>query len=126
MKKKIERIVVLSTEEKNGKVTQIHALEIINKKMTGLYYHAYLSKPKNDYMYYLSNAEYCDDAVQGFINFVGKSRVVTTDKKNNIFENLYVERFDLHENDLKKYNININNCPGIIKCTIIGRYLCDN
>ena len=97
----------------------IHALEIINNFITGIYFHAYLKKDVRKYhdMYYLAEYQFFgDNYLQNFINFFSDSKLITY---NEEFEKIkmYFPNNINHENvkiykDLfkkaRKNKININ------------------
>ena len=61
--KSINRAVVTKLEIFENELVAIHALEIINNIITGVYFHAYLKKDIRKYndMYYLSQYQYYGD-----------------------------------------------------------------
>lgn len=124
----MRRFVILSIETENEKLTQIHALEMINNEMTGIYFHAYFKKVC-DYMYYLSDCETTkDDYIENFKKFVGDSTIITADELNNIFDDIFKNKKVIYikknYQELMNY-YKINNNHGIVKCTLLGRYIID-
>ena len=78
--KNIDRVVVTKLEIFENELVAIHALEIINNIITGIYFHAYLKKDIRKYndMYYLSEYQYYgDNYLQNFIDFIDDSKIVT-------------------------------------------------
>jgi len=133
------RCVVTKLEILDNELVAIHALEIINNFITGIYFHAYLKKDVRKYhdMYYLAEYQFFgDNYLQNFINFVGDSKLITY---NEEFEKIkmYFPNNINHENvkiykDLfsqaRKNKININKKSkrgGLIDCTIFARLLFD-
>lgn len=69
-----ERFIIIKLEISKNKLLEIHALEIINNELTGLYFHAYPEKNLCKYndMYYLArNQNYCENYLENFKKFVG-------------------------------------------------------
>ena len=100
------RVIVLKLETIERELVTIHALEIINDIIAGVYFHAYLNKDIKKYndMYYLAKYEYFgENYMQNFIDFVGNSKLITY---NDEFE-LIAECFknNLHENIKLKNNL---------------------
>ena len=137
------RIIALTTKFYENKLIAIHALEIINYEMTGIYFHAYFNKDiklAQDDMYYYSEYEYSDDKyyLENFKRFVDDSQVITyKDKKINELTEIKIN--DLTEitttkkNDKDKnlielaedYNILVQkNSGGLVYCTVLGRIIC--
>jgi hypothetical protein len=134
-----ERNVVVTVQCKNDEIISIHALEIIDDIMTGIYFHACFGKDYDftDNMYYLFDYEENDKtrSLKEFKNFIGNSNILTlsdykkyiceiVEKGTNIkcdykYKNLseYTEKYKIDENDLDK--------GGIISCTILGRIICE-
>ena len=81
--KNIDRVVVTKLEIFENELVALHALEIINNIITGIYFQAYLKKDirkNNDryYLYYLSEYQYYgDNYLQNFIDFIDDSKIVT-------------------------------------------------
>ena len=63
------RIIVLKLEAIERELVAIHALEIINDIITGVYFHAYLNKDVKKY-----NGCFGENYMQNFIDFVGNSK----------------------------------------------------
>ena len=70
------RFVVTKLEIIDNELVAIHALEIINNIITGVYFHGYLKQDVYQYndMYYLSKYQFGENYIQNFINFVGDSK----------------------------------------------------
>ena len=134
------RCVVTKLEILDNELVAIHALEIINNIITGIYFHAYLKKDLRKYndMYYLSQYQYfADNYLQNFINFVGDSKLITY---NEEFETIKIHfPNDINHESIKIYKdlfrharknkININKKSrhgGLIDCTIFARLLFDS
>lgn len=117
----MSRIIALSIENNNNKLSQIHAVEIIDYIITGKYFHCYLISEK-DYMYYLSDYGCKINYIDNFTKFVGNSKIITMDDTNDqIFKNFNIKKIDVDlKNEINKYG-----CHGIVKCTILGRYICE-
>ena len=134
------RCVVTKLEILDNELVAIHALEIINNFITGIYFHAYLKKDLRKYndMYYLAQYQYFgDNYLQNFINFVGDSKLITYNEEfesikmhfpNNInHESIKINK-DLFS-QARKNKININKKSkrgGLIDCTIFARLLFDS
>ena len=132
------RIIVLKLEAIERELVAIHALEIINYIITGIYFHAYLNKYMKKYndMYYLSKYEYFgENYMQNFIDFVDNSKLITYNDEFELIEEYFKK--NLHENikfnnnlfrQARKNKININSKSrngGLIDCTIFARLLYD-
>ena len=79
--KSIACCVVTKLEILDNELVAIHALEIINNFITGIYFHAYLKKDVRKYhdMYYLAEYSYClekKEKLQKFLNFIENSIIV--------------------------------------------------
>lgn len=133
----MDRIIILKTNFIKDKLIAIHALEIINYEMTGLYFHAFFNKKfyTSTEMYYYSEYE-CDDDnyyLEQFKNFVGSSKIISFNENinllNSFFEGMRIDNI-LNEKDLfdvaREYGIEVDNSSheGLIDCTILGRIIC--
>ena len=131
------REIVTKLEVSDNELLAIHALEIIDNKITGAYFHAYL-KDKHRYndMYYLARYQHFgENYIQNFINFVGDSKLITYNDEFKLIEIYFKNKFHESVNickDLFKYarknGININSKSrhgGLIDCTIFARLLYD-
>ena len=132
------RVIVLKLEVEEGKIVAIHALEIIDDIITGIFFHAFLNKNIQKYndMYYLARYKHFDENyLQNFIHFVRNSKLIACNDEyeliKNYFKNNIIENFKLN-NDLfreaRKNKININSKSrrgGLIDCTIFARLLYD-
>jgi len=137
--KSINRAVVTKLEIFENELVAIHALEIINNIITGVYFHAYLKKDIRKYndMYYLSQYQYYgDNYLQNFIDFIGDSKIITYNDEFNRIEKYFknpvnnekVEITNLFNQSRKEKKINIikkSKHGGLIDCTIFARYLFD-
>ena len=115
----LNRVIVLKLEVEEGKIVAIHALEIIDDIITGIFFHAFLNKNIHKYndMYYLARYKHFDENYwQNFIHFVRNSKLITCNGEYELikdyFPNNITENFKLN-NDLfreaRKNKININN-----------------
>ena len=59
----LNRAIVLKLEVEEGKIVAIHALEIIDDIITGIFFHAFLNKNIQKYndMYYLARYKHFDE-----------------------------------------------------------------
>ena len=130
------REIVVKLEILNDELKAIHALEIINNIITGIYYHAYLSDDckYNDMYFLVKNRHLCGNYIQNFINFVGDSKLITYndefDKIKMYFENNIAEKIEITDlfRQCRNEGININSksCHGgLIDCTVFARFLYD-
>ena len=134
----LNRVIVLKLEVEEGKIVAIHALEIIDDIITGIFFHAFLNKNIQKYndMYYLARYKHFDENyLQNFIHFVRNSKLITCNGEYELikdyFPNNITENFKLN-NDLfreaRKNKININSKSrrgGLIDCIIFARLLYD-
>ena len=62
----LNRVIVLKLEVEEGKIVAIHALEIIDDIITGIFFHAFLNKNIQKYndMYYLARYKHFDDILE--------------------------------------------------------------
>ena len=118
--KSINRAVVTKLEIFENELVAIHALEIINNIITGVYFHAYLKKDIRKYndMYYLSQYQYYgDNYLQNFIDFIGDSKIITYNDEFNKIEKYFknpvnnekVEITNLFNQSIKKRKENKYN-----------------
>lgn len=136
-----DRIIVLITNFHDNKLTSIHALEIIDYEMTGIYFHAYFNKniKCEDDMYYYYEYEYSDDEyyLEEFKKFVGDSKTITYKNQEQSAFAIKIKVYDLNEVGIKydktsltelakEYDIIVEgqNVGGLIDCTILGRIIC--
>ena len=144
-----DRIIVLTTKFYNDYLISMHALEIIEFEMTGIYFHAYFNKDKlsKDDMYYYSEYDNSDDKyyLENFKNFVKDSKIIVYENKEIKKLQLTLKNFKLeikindltslkieHKNEklielAKKYYIYIEKNTegeGLIDCTVLGRIIC--
>ena len=115
------RVIVLKLEAIERELVAIHALEIINDIITGVYFHAYLNKDIKKYndMYYFAKYKYFgENYMQNFIDFVGNSKLITYNDefelieeyfKNNLHENIKLNNNLFRQSLKKKININSKN-----------------
>ena len=96
------RCIVTKLEIFDNELVAIHALEIIDNIITGIYFHGYLKKDIYQYndMYYLSKFQFGENYLQNFINFVGNSKLIT-----------YNEEFE----KIKKYIFQIMSSMKVLK-----------
>ena len=131
------RDIVTKLEISDNDLLAIHALEVIDNEITGVYFHAYLKdKYRYNDMYYLARYQHFGgNYIQNFINFVGDSKLITCNDEfeliKSYFKNKLQESVKLN-NDLfklaRKNGININTKSrrgGLIDCTIFARLLYD-
>ena len=131
------RSIVTKLEILNDELLAIHALEIINNEITGVYFHAYskINFSKFNDMYYLAkNQNFCENIVKSFQDFVGYSKLITFNGEYEKIKNYFPNNFH-HENIIiKKDLFNIGREEGIkinrktrhgglIDCTIFARIL---
>ena len=132
------RFVVTKLEIIDNELVAIHALEIINNIITGVYFHGYLKQDVYQYndMYYLSKYQFGENYIQNFINFVEDSKLITYndefDKNKKYFpNNIEHENVKIHRdlfNQARKNKININKKSrrgGLINSTIFARLIFD-
>ena len=99
------RAIVTKLEILEDELVAIHALEIINNTITGVYFHAYLKNDVRKYndMYYLSQYQnYGDNYIQNFIDFIGDSKLITYNDEFNKIKNYF-------KNPVKNEKVEITN-----------------
>lgn len=96
------------SKSKNNLIA-IHAIEIIDKRITGKYFHAFINKRKHegDFMNYLAEYNYnipIKKKISTFLNFVSKSTIVSHNIEFDIgFINAEIEKIDKNKTiDSKK------------------------
>ena len=132
------RCIVTKLEIFDNELVAIHALEIIDNIITGIYFHGYLKKDIYQYndMYYLSKFQFGENYLQNFINFVENSKLITYNEEfekikkyfpdNVKHESIKIQR-DLF-NQARKNKINIDKKSrhgGLINSTIFARLIFD-
>ena len=87
-----------SFKQKNCRLIAIHAVEVKNGKLTGIYFHSFINKRdyNYDFMYYFAEYNYCLNKrkkLKKFLDFIGNSSIVS---HNILF-------------DLKYLNVELDN-----------------
>lgn len=140
-------------DKKKAKLVAVHAVEIIDNKLTGLFFHMFINKRENnkkEYMNYFSDYDYNvkkENKKQYFLNFIKNSTIVShninfdVDFINNEFGiNLnkddcvctlrilrYILKYPNIESATYFYGIKIKNKDfhnGIVDATALARMVC--
>ena len=113
----------------NNNLIAIHAIEIIDRKITGKYFHAFINKRKynGDFIDYLAEYNYhipVEKKILTFLNFVSESTIVSHNINFDIgFINAEIEKIqDKCKNNIDKYKkIDTKKCVCTMK--IMRNYL---